>query len=77
MSDAKFICTLFILLVAFFMTISTTFSEAVIMSVLLAWAMYNDYRYGRIKDRADTFVKAYDEMVRDMYKESDKYDNRK
>lgn len=76
MSDAKFVCTLFIFSIAFIMAIATTFSEAVIMSLLLAWGVYNDYQYGRIKDRMNTYVKAYDEIIRDMCKESDKYDNR-
>ena len=76
MSDAKFVAMLVIFTIAFFVMLSRTWTEAAVLAALLAWGLYNDYRYGRIEKRFIKYKKAYEDMVSELIKESDKHDDR-
>ena len=76
MSDSKFVAMLVIFLIAFFVMLTGTLGEASVMAALLAWGLYNDYRYGRIEKRFIKYKKAYEDMVSELIKESDEHDDR-
>lgn len=76
MSDAKFVAMLVIFTIAFFVMLSRTWTEAAVLAALLAWGLYNDYRYGRIEKRFIKYKKAYEDMVSELIKESDEHDDR-
>lgn len=76
MSDAKFVAMLVIFTIAFFVMLSRTWTEAAVLAALLAWGLYNDYRYGRIEKRFIKYKKAYEDMVSELIEESDGHDDR-
>lgn len=76
MSDAKFVAMLVIFTIAFFVMLSRTWTEAAVLAALLAWGLYNDYRYGKLEKRFRKYKNAYNYMLQDLIEESDKHDDR-
>lgn len=76
MSDAKFVAMLVIFTIAFFVMLSRTWTEAAVLAALLAWGLWNDYRYGRLEKRFAKYKRAYNDRLSELIEESDRYDDR-
>ncbi len=76
MSDARFVAMLFVIAISVLFWMVSDMLTGVVVGVLLAWGMSNDWKNTQLEKRLKRYIEAHNRISEEYIKESDRHDHR-